>query len=348
MTDRSDTPYERWAAQEGIPIVRGYGVEDMYKVTLEPWRRKGGKGAFIILEGGQGFSGAYICEIPPGSSLKPQKHLFEERIYILQGKGETKVWNERGKPQTFAWQEYSLFSPPLNAWHQHTNTGDQPAKYVAVTDAPMVFNIYRNPDFIFNSKFVFKDRYNGEAGYFDGTGKSEAFRGVEKNLWIAGLVPNVHEFHPPTIPAFGKGFGSIQLGLSGNGTGAHLARIDVGSYKKPHRHWAGAHLVITQGEGMVVMWLDWDKKVTMGFKKGSIYCPPENWWHTHGNTGAEEVKQIALRGEIAKMGTMYHSRLSVSKGGDMLERNEEPPELRQLFEEELAKKGLKSSLPPLK
>lgn len=83
--NRSDCPYEKWAEEEGIPIVRGYYVSNAYEIPLEPWKRTGGLGALIILEGGEGFSSAHVCEIPPGRSLKPQKHLYEEKVYILQG-----------------------------------------------------------------------------------------------------------------------------------------------------------------------------------------------------------------------------------------------------------------------
>lgn len=342
------TPYEEWAAQEGIPIVRGYFVQDMYKVPLEPWKRKGGKGALINLEGGEGFSSAYICEIPPRTSLKPQRHLFEERIYILQGNGETKVWNEGGKAQTFAWHEYSLFAPPLNVWHQHTNTGDEPAKYLAVTNAPLIFNIYRNPDFVHNTNFVFKDRYNSEPDYFDGIGKTSEYMGVERANWRGGFILDVREMHPPTTLEYGKGFGSYQVQLSGNSMGSHLARVDVGSYKKPHRHAAGAHLIILQGTGFGMMWKEWENRVKADFQKGTIYSPGEGWWHTHANTGTEEVRQIALRCGIEGIGRLYQQRLGIKKGGDMMEREDEPPELRKLFEEELAKKGLKPRLDTLK
>lgn len=348
MTIRSWTPFEQWAALEDIPVIRGYAVEDLNQIPLKSWHRKGGKGALIILEGGEGFSSGYVCEIPPGTSLKPQRHIFEERIYILKGKGETRVWNEGGKAQTFAWHEYSLFSPPLNTWHQHTNTGDQPAKYVAVTNTPLVFDIYRNSEFIFNINFAFKDRYNSESDYFDGAGKMGTFRNVQKASWKGGLIPDVHNLNPPTTVEFGKGFGLMELDISGNSMLAHLARVEVGTYKKPHRHAGGAHLIITQGTGFALMWKEWNDRVMANFKEGSIYSPPEGWWHTHANTGTEEVRQIALRRGFTGVGKIYQERLGIKEGGDMMEREDEPPELRRLFEAELAKKGLKSHMTPLR
>jgi len=63
-------------------LIGGFFIEDIQKVPLEPWKRTGGLAARICLEGRGETNDAYICEIPPGKSLKPQKHFFEELAYI--------------------------------------------------------------------------------------------------------------------------------------------------------------------------------------------------------------------------------------------------------------------------
>ena len=146
------TPYELWQEQEGIPVVKGLHVEDVKTLPLGPWRRKGVSGAFVNLLGSGRTCDAYVCEIPPKAHTEPQRHLFEELTYIVKGRGATTVWNEGGRKQTFEWQEGSLFSPPLNAWHQHFNAqGDESARYLALTDAPQMINRFRNLDFVFNN-----------------------------------------------------------------------------------------------------------------------------------------------------------------------------------------------------
>lgn len=345
MAERADSFYEKWAQQEGIPIVRGYAVPDMYKVPLEPWARKGGRGALIILEGSEGWSSAYLCEIAPGASLKPQRHLFEEEVYILQGQGETRVWNKGGPEQTFAWHEHSLFAIPLNAWHQHRNTGDKPAKYVAVTDAPLFFNAFRNPEFIFNADFAFRERYNGEKDYFDGIGRI-----LPDDMWQGGFIPDARELKLPTR-GFGPGFGRRRVWLSGNTCGSHLAQIEVGAYKTAHRHAGGAHIIIAQGTGYANMWKEGGEVVRVDFQKGSLYSPPEAWFHHHFNTGTEVVRQIAftlsLRG-LGMAGKIYHTKVEVKQGGDLLKFEDEYPKIRKAFEEELRGKGLKSTMPPVR
>jgi quercetin dioxygenase-like cupin family protein len=167
----SATPYELWQQNEGLPIVRGHCVEDLRSLPVAPWKRKGVSGSFINFLGSGRTCDAYVCEIPPKGEAKPQRHLFEELIYVLHGRGATTVWNEGGAKQTFEWQEGSLFSPPLNSWHQHFNAqGDEPARYVALTDAPQMINRFRNFDFIFRNPFTFTDRFSGEKGYFSARG----------------------------------------------------------------------------------------------------------------------------------------------------------------------------------
>lgn len=125
--------YQRWLEREGLPVIREYYIQDIRKVPLEPWERKGGRGAYLNLIGTGEANDAYICEIPAGKSLKPQRHLFEEMIFIVEGRGAISVWTDKGKKQTFEWQFGSLFSPPLNTWHQHFNgSGSEPVRYLAL------------------------------------------------------------------------------------------------------------------------------------------------------------------------------------------------------------------------
>jgi hypothetical protein len=74
--------YKEWASSQGIPILEGYFVEDVYTLGLEPWADKGGNGALINLLGSGESNDAYLCEIPPGKSLKPERHMYEEMIYV--------------------------------------------------------------------------------------------------------------------------------------------------------------------------------------------------------------------------------------------------------------------------
>ena len=108
-------------------------------------------------------------EIPPGKQLTPQQHLYEELVYVLSGRGSTSVWYDAKHKNSFEWQTGSLFAIPLNARHQHFNgSGTEPARYISVTTAPIMINLIRNDDFIFDNHAVFPERYAGEDDFFSG------------------------------------------------------------------------------------------------------------------------------------------------------------------------------------
>ena len=49
-----------------------------------------------------------------------------------------------------------------SCWHQHFNgSGQAPARFVSVTNAPPVINLYEDVEFVFNTKHDFKNRFNG-------------------------------------------------------------------------------------------------------------------------------------------------------------------------------------------
>jgi mannose-6-phosphate isomerase-like protein (cupin superfamily) len=121
--------YHAWQMEQSIPINRGFFIEDLRKVEVAPWDLKGGLGAFINLDGTGGTNDGYVCVIPPGKALKPQKHLYEEMVFIVEGHGATSVWQKDGKRHTFEWHPGSLFAIPLNASYQHFNVqGNAPER----------------------------------------------------------------------------------------------------------------------------------------------------------------------------------------------------------------------------
>src|SRR5207248_90816 len=96
-------PYGDWIAAQGLPVYTGHFVEDLNTVELAPWAFIEGRGAIIDLIGSERSTGAYLGEIPPGQQLKPQRHLFEETVYILSGRGATTVWVEGAQRRSFEW-----------------------------------------------------------------------------------------------------------------------------------------------------------------------------------------------------------------------------------------------------
>ncbi len=346
---RREDAYSKWQAGEGIPIYDTFFVGDMKELELKPWTRIGADAAFVNLEGAGHANNCVVVEIPVGGSCKPQRHLYEELVYVLQGSGATKIWNDAGDSHTFEWQAGSLFAIPLNASFQHFNTsGDVPTRYVSVISAPIVMNLFHNSDFVFNTPYDFKDRYNGEHS-FDGDGKLWSnSRGVFK-IWETNFVPNADTHELFFRGNRGAGGSYLCFELAHGTMVAHISEFPVGTYKKAHRHGPGANVIILGGQGFTLLWEHgkWDERVKVDWKPGAIVVPPSNWFHQHFNSGNIPARYLALRWGSNRYQFTGHGAneregstdTSVKDGGNQIEYQDEDPEIHGIFEEELARSG---------
>jgi len=335
--------YQRWLDSEGIPVLRDFTVPDVRTVPLSRWERKGGSGVYLNLVGTEEVDDAYLCEIPPGEALHPQRHLFEEMIFILSGRGVTTVWQEGSPKQEFRWHSGTLFSPPLNSWHQHRNVDPkEPARYLAVTNAPVFLNLFHNSDFVFQNPAVFPERFSGEPDYFE---RPAEFAGGR--LWRANVVPDVHTYELIRWERRGASFGSAHFELSGNVMVSHIAELPPGIYAKGHRHGGGAHVTILSGKGYTLMWQEGKPKQRFDWQEGSLIVPPEGWFHQHFNTGKGPMRHLAMRwgGSKGYIGRKYKPDTNIREGGDQINYEDEDPEIRRMFEEELKKEGVPSAMP---
>ncbi|MFC2060140.1 ethanolamine ammonia lyase-activating protein, partial [Chloroflexota bacterium] len=289
------TPYESWMDEQGIPIVTGYAVDDLREVPVGKWPRRGGSGAFINLIGNENSAGSYVGEIPPGGSLEPTKHLYEEMVVVLNGRGATSVWYEGSPKQTFEWGEWSLFAIPLNAWYQHHNgQGDKPARFYAVNSGAMVMNLFHNMKFVFNNDFIFEDRYAGQEDFFNGKGKLAIARG--RPVWDSSFVSDLLSFKLYDWNERGAGGANIMFELADNTMAAHISEFPSGTYKKAHRHGAAANVIVLSGKGYSLMWPEGGKDwVKCDWHQGSVIIPPDRWFHQHFNVGKEPARYAALR-----------------------------------------------------
>ncbi|MBI2988250.1 MAG: cupin domain-containing protein [Deltaproteobacteria bacterium] len=331
----SQTFYDQWVREvEKVPQVEGLSVADLRAVELAPWPRKGGKGVYVNL-GGQRIADAHICEIPPGERHNPEKHMFEEIIFVIKGRGATTVWNEGEPKLTFEWQAGSLFAMPLNSWHQHFNgSGNEPARYVALTDAPLMMNRIRNVDFIFGCDYLFRDRYTYSEDYFSAPGKDYSDAILKTNF-----IPDL--FNTPLVPSPRYRLPFRRFLLANGTLSAHMSVHPVGQYQFGHRHGAGAHIIWLKGTGYDLTWETGTKDIRrIDWRPWTMSSPPDWWYHQHFNTGKEMALKLAL-----------HFNIRVSQvGGDFLQYNtpilneitydDEDPQLREDFCCELAKNGV--------
>jgi quercetin dioxygenase-like cupin family protein len=323
--------YARWQKEEGIPVVTGFHIEDVHDLPLEPWERTGGRGTFINLAN-QSVDDAYLCEIAPSESLRPQRHLFEEVVYVVEGRGTTSLRQGDGPAVQFEWQKGSLFTIPLNAEYVHSNIdGRNPALLLGCTSAPLMIDLFRNRDFIFNNPFRFEDRFAGTSEELSGEGTLHSE--YEGGVWETNFVPDVREIALQSVARRGKGLKHMYIALAKNVMKIHLAEFAVGTYKKAHAHGPGAHILILEGEGYSLMWPDGEEPKRYDWRPGSLFSPPGGWYHQHFNTGDRPVFHLA-----------FHRPVTVGSEGaaTQIEYEDEDPGIRELFNSELAKNGVRS------
>lgn len=337
------SPFLEWCDNEGLKVFGGFGVEDLRTLPLAHWERMGGPAAYCHLEGSQGFVGAMAGEIPPGKSLKPMRHLYEEQILILEGRGATQFWGREGQV-TLEWQAGSLFSPPLNTKHQHFNgSSSEPVRFVAVNNAPLIVNVFKLPEFIFDAPFDFTNRFSGQRDFF-----SSDFKPSDLEDTAVNFIPDVDAVPLNDHPERGVGFSRLGIHLSGNSMVGHIMAIKSGTYKKAHRHHAGAQVIVLRGKGYSLMWPPGGDFIRVDWKRGSLLVPPEGWYHHHFTTSPEAARHLALRRGLRGIGHNWQPSLSEHDGGNMLEHEDEPSEIRRMYEAELAKENIPFQMPPVK
>src|SRR5258705_5764004 len=280
-----ETPYTRWVKSEGLDIESAIYQKDLHTIELKPWARRGGKGVFLNHDASRTPNDRYVCEIRPGTELTPQRQLYEEMIYVLDGRGSTAVWNDAGRRITFEWKAGAMFAVPLNTWHQHFNgSGVNAVRYVAVTNAPVIINAFGDLNFVFNTSYDFKDRFNGEPDYFANKGEQ---RGLLLDTNFVADAINL-----PLVSAQERGAGGshIRFSMARGHMNSHISQFGVGRYKKTHPHGPGAHVIIMSSEGFTLMWPEGEEPRHYEWKEGSMIVPPNAWFHQHFNTGTTPAR----------------------------------------------------------
>ena len=337
-----ETPYTNWVRKEGLDIIDALYVRNLNTVELKPWARREGKGVYLNHDASRTTNDCYVCEIAPGKKLSPQRQLYEEMIMILSGRGSTAVWNDKGHRITFEWGPGALFAIPLNCWHQHFNaSGKDAARYVAVTNAPPLINVYEEPEFVFNTKYDFLGRFNGEPDYFAAKSETQGFK------LVTNFVPDAVNLPLITAKERGAGGGHIRFNFAKSSMNAHISQFPIGTYKKGHRHGPGAHVIILSGEGYSLMWPEGEEPRHYPWEVGTMIVPPNMWFHQHFNTGKTPSRYLAFKYE----GVAFRTAQGVPKawisrriGGDQIDYADESEEVRSQFAAALSKHGLTSKM----
>ena len=249
--------------------------------------------AALHLDGRGDFCNMILCELAPGKSTAPQRHLFEEVIYVVAGSGSTQLTLPNGERRSFEWGERSLFAIPLNAEYRHFNgSGSKRALLVSTTNLPMMLNLFHSERFVFGNGFEFDDRI-GKKEYFEGEGVLTLLR-QGNDTWETNFVPDIGTIELPDFSDRGAGGGCLIFLLSDSSMHAHVSEMPAGTYKKAHRHGAGYHVMCVGGSGYSLMWHEGQRDfVRIDWTHGVVFPPADQQFHQHFTTSKVPARYLA-------------------------------------------------------
>lgn len=340
--------YDRWVAAQGIPVHEGYHVSDLRTLALGDWPERGCSAAFLKLAGQEAVSEARVSEIAAGQTLPRLKFGFDELVYVVDGRGLTTVWSEDGGPSTsFEWQTHSLFLIPRHHYHQMSNTqGQRPARLLHYNYLPFVMDAIPDVSFFLNSPHVAPDVDTGSLSDLYAEAKaSERTRpgGGTSFLWRGNFFPDMLAWDKLSS-GDRRGFASqlVSMRFPNSPLTSHMAVFPPFTYKKAHRHGPGVVIIVLEGEGFSVMRPEGEDESSVSWQGGSVFVPPNRWFHQHFNVGSTPARYLALHSAPSILG--YSERVE-DLARDQIEYTDEDARIRETFEAELARRGLKSEMP---
>ncbi len=362
--------YDRFMERDGVPCYRGLGLGSVKDLELVDWPRLGGRGHYIQLHGTEGKWGCYVVEVPAAGALAPEKHLYEEIFLVVEGRGSTEVWSEKGaRKHTFEWQKGSLFSVPVNSHHRLVNATNKPALLLAGTTAPNVINLVGNVDFVFNAPYDFSDRYSDSPNFYRPSDDIEPdpIRGLAMRR--TNLVPDVVNCELPLDNRRSPGYRRVEPFMTGNKFYLWLGQHETGRYSKGHAHTSAAVLIGLRGKGYTYTWPeelgvtpwrdghgDQVQRIDYG-QFGMVSAAPggARWYHQHFNTSGEPFRLSAwfgpnhpslVTGLRPGAKQIDYTAMDIHEGGTSIPYWMEDPFLREEFERTIARNGGTSRMDP--
>lgn len=368
------TPYLEFIESEGIPIFKGIGVHDVRELELGDWARLGARGSYLYLDGLDGIKGMYVLEVPAREATTPVRSLFHEFYLVIEGRGTTETWVQGSSTRRVTeWQPGSLMYFPPNVFHRLVNATDERVLVIAANNAPPVWNIHRDAEFIFNNDFIFKAHYSDDADFYRYDEKIYQVPVNRRAQTRSSYYPDIINADLPLDNQRLPGYRRIQPGWRGFefDHGGFISQYPPGRYSRAHFHAAGAVLVCLRGAGYTFNWhrelgqTPWkdgnaDQVRVLEYKQGGLVAAAPgggNWFHQHFNVSREHFRVINywggptnIRGSMGREdeggnAKVTSGNLNIRDGGSSIAYSDEDPYVRATYEQALSKSGLKSEMP---
>ena len=173
-----------------------------------------------------------------------------------------------------------------------------------------------------------------------------------RSIWETNFIADARTFKLHEWKERGGSGTNVCLEIADGVMAAHISEFPLGTYKKAHRHGPGFNVIIIKGKGFSLFWKEGQPIKRYDWQEGSVFVPPEMWFHQHFNTGTTPARYLPLRfgGFKYSLGKGFGDFSNVAKdvkeGGDQIEYYDQDPSVRKMFEEELAKSDTQSRMDP--
>ena len=107
-------------------------VPDVMQIQLKAWEDRGAGSSNIMFVLADGIMHAHLSEMPVGTYKKAHRHGPGFHVMCVGGEGFSLFWFEGEKEYLrIDWKHGIVFPPAERQIHQHFNTSDRPARYLA-------------------------------------------------------------------------------------------------------------------------------------------------------------------------------------------------------------------------
>jgi oxalate decarboxylase/phosphoglucose isomerase-like protein (cupin superfamily) len=122
--------FDNKGEQKGLLLETNF-VADAVNLPLISAKERGAGGGHIRFNMAKGSMNSHISQFPVGTYKKAHCHGPGAHVIILSGEGYSLMWPEGEEPKRYDWETGSMIVPPNLWFHQHFNTGNTPARYLA-------------------------------------------------------------------------------------------------------------------------------------------------------------------------------------------------------------------------
>jgi mannose-6-phosphate isomerase-like protein (cupin superfamily) len=109
-------------------------VPDLSSFELPEWEARGAGSRNIKIILADSSMHAHTSEMAVGTYKKGHRHGPGAHVFAVTGSGYTLMWKEGDADfERHEWRHGFVFAPPDGMFHQHFNTGREPARYLAIS-----------------------------------------------------------------------------------------------------------------------------------------------------------------------------------------------------------------------